>query len=96
MGEQKKDSMSDNINIPPSPLPGFPNHNILIGYNAGIELVDESYRLIVKGNGVNIDATMTEREYYLISGVIKVLEEYRSHKNDIIIAQNNHTDYDKH
>lgn len=59
-------------------------NNILIGPYAGIELTTESYQLRIKGKiknekgiyeDVDIQETMTEREYYLISNVLRAATE---------------------
>jgi hypothetical protein len=62
-------------------------NNILIGPYAGIEITTESFQLRIKGKiknekgiyeEVDIKETMSEREYYLISNVVRAMS------NDII------------
>ena len=56
-------------------LSEFPNHNICIGNYAGIDITTECYQLRIKSEKININETMTEREYYLLSETIKVIFE---------------------
>jgi hypothetical protein len=50
------------------------NHNICVGYCAGEDLTTENYQLRIKIDdlGINIEETMNEREFELISKVIQV------------------------
>lgn len=52
----------------------FGHHNIIIGQGIEISL-EESYRLIVKSETIDLNATMTEREYTLIKSVWDALYE---------------------
>lgn len=51
------------------------NYNILIGNGAGSQLTTEDNRIIVKSKSVNIDDTLSDREYKLVRGVIDALFE---------------------
>ncbi len=54
------------------------NKNIIIGENAGLYLTSENHQLCVKCDelGVDINKTMTENEYELISNILKVISFY--------------------
>jgi hypothetical protein len=58
-------------------LDEFSNHNICIGHYAGIDITNEGYKLIVKSTTIDMNETMTEREYELVSKTVKgIFENY--------------------
>jgi len=49
----------------------WPNKNICIGKDAGLNLTTESNMLVIKSNGIEVERKMTDEEYELVEAVVR-------------------------